>query len=134
MRYLIDTMICSAYLKGVSSVFSKFVQHGGGGGLAVSTITVGELFVWAHRSRSAANRLRSLQEFLRDITVLDVTVDVAARFGEVRATLLDSGRPVPQLDLFIAATALVHDLVLVTHNVKDFAPVPGLTVVDWLEP
>ena len=132
MRHLIDTMICSAYLKGVSSVFSKFVQHGGG--LAVSTITVGELFVWAHRSHAATDRLRSLQEFLQDITVLDVTVDVATRFGEVRSTLLDSGRPVPQLDLFIAVTALVHDLILVTHNVKDFAPVPGLTVIDWLEP
>lgn len=132
MRHLIDTMICSAYLKGVHAVFSKFVQHGGG--LAVSTITVGELYVWAYRSRSAADRLSSLREFLQDITVLDVTVDVAARFGELRATLLDSGRPVPQLDLFIAATALTHNLVLVTHNVKDFAPVPGLTVVDWLEP
>ena len=95
---------------------------------------MGELFVWAHRSHAATDRLRSLQEFLQDITVLDVTVDVATRFGEVRSTLLDSGRPVPQLDLFIAATALVHDLILVTHNVKDFAPVPGLTVIDWLEP
>jgi len=132
MRHLVDTNICSAYLKGVSRVFSKFVQHGGG--LAVSTITVGELYVWALRSRSPADRLESLQHFLQDITVLDVTTDVAVRFGELRATLLDSGHPVPPLDLFIAATALVHDLVLVTNNVKDFAPVPGLIVVDWLEP
>lgn len=132
MRHLVDTNICSAYLKGVSQVFSKFVQHGGG--LAVSTITVGELYVWALRSRAPEARKKSLRDFLQEVVVLDVTTDVAVRFGELRAALLDSGRPVPQLDLFIAATALVHDLVLVTHNVKDFAPIPSLTVVDWLEP
>ncbi len=131
MRHLVDTNICSAYLKGVSRVFSKFVQHGGG--LAVSTITVGELYVWALRSRAPEARLTSLRDFLQEVVVLDVTTDVAVRFGELRAALLDSGRPVPQLDLFIAATALVHDLILVTHNVKDFAPIPSLTVVDWLE-
>ncbi len=56
------------------------------------------------------------------------------RYAEIRASLLDVGRTIPVLDLLIAATALVHDLILVTHNVKDFAFVPGLTVVDWLEP
>ena len=132
MSFLLDTMICSAYLKGSPVVFPRFLQHGGR--LAVSTITVGELSVWAHRSRASADRLRSLQGMLRDVTVFDVTVDVAMTFGTVRAELLDRGRPVPQLDLFIAATALVHDLVLVTHNVKDFAGIPDLTVIDWLEP
>ena len=34
----------------------------------------------------------------------------------------------------IASTALTHRLVLVTHNVADYANVPGLTVVDWLIP
>jgi tRNA(fMet)-specific endonuclease VapC len=36
------------------------------------------------------------------------------------------------MDLLIAATALVHNLTLVTHNIRDFANVPGLTVQDWL--
>ena len=40
----------------------------------------------------------------------------------------------PGLDLFIASTALVHGLTLVTHNTKDFAHVPGLTLEDWLVP
>lgn len=37
------------------------------------------------------------------------------------------------MDLLIAATALAHDLTLVTHNTHDFAHVPGLRVVDWLD-
>ena len=45
-----------------------------------------------------------------------------------------TGMPTVHLDLFIASTALVHGLTLVTHNTKDFAHVPGLTLEDWLVP
>jgi len=38
------------------------------------------------------------------------------------------------LDLLIAATALVHDLTLVTHNTQDFMNVPGLGLADWTVP
>jgi predicted nucleic acid-binding protein len=63
-----------------------------------------------------------------------VTSEVARKFGELRADLLDAGQTAPEMDLLIAATALVHDLTLVTHNVEDFKHVPGLTIVDWLAP
>jgi len=36
------------------------------------------------------------------------------------------------MDLMIAATALVHNLIVVTHNVHDYSRVPGLTIHDWL--
>jgi tRNA(fMet)-specific endonuclease VapC len=38
------------------------------------------------------------------------------------------------MDLMIAATALLYDLTLVTHNTKDFSHIPGLRMVDWLAP
>jgi tRNA(fMet)-specific endonuclease VapC len=57
---------------------------------------------------------------------------VARRFGELRAELLDLGRPTSTPDLLIAATAIVHDLTLVTHNTKYYEAVGGLRVVDWL--
>lgn len=47
---------------------------------------------------------------------------------------MDAGKPAPGMDLLIAATALVHNLTLVTHNVPDFANIPDLRVVDWLNP
>jgi tRNA(fMet)-specific endonuclease VapC len=73
-------------------------------------------------------------DLLRDVGFLEVDLDVARKYGEVYAHLLDQGLPMPQMDLLIAATALVHNLTLVTHNVADFANVPGLTVVDWTVP
>ena len=61
-----------------------------------------------------------------------MTDPVARKFGEVRAGLLDAGQPVPELDLLIASTALVHNLTVVTHNTQDHADIPGLNLEDWL--
>jgi len=66
--------------------------------------------------------------------VLSVRPCGGRKFGEVRAGLLDAGLTTPEMDLFIAATALAHDLTLVTHNVQDFTHIPGLTIQDWLNP
>jgi tRNA(fMet)-specific endonuclease VapC len=41
---------------------------------------------------------------------------------------------VPTADLLIAATAVHHGLTLVTHNIRDYANVPGLAIEDWLAP
>jgi tRNA(fMet)-specific endonuclease VapC len=68
------------------------------------------------------------------LTILDVSPAVAPKFGELRASLLDAGLPLPEMDLFIASTAIVHNLTLVTHNTRDYATVPGLRLLDWLNP
>jgi len=69
---------------------------------------------------------------LSDMTILDVDHEVARRFGQLRGSMLDRGQVVPGMDLLIAATALVHGLVMVTHNTKHFTDIPDLTVEDWL--
>ena len=87
------------------------------------------------------NRLRILELLLVAerpvgdlVAVLDVTQDVAWKFGELRATLLDGGLIVPELDLFNASVASVYSFTMVTHNTADYASVPGLTLADWLLP
>lgn len=106
MSYLIDTDTCSAQLKRKGAVTGKFLQYMGR--RHVSSITVGELYTWALRAKAPPQRLRSLLDLLDDVTILDVTEEVARKFGEVRAGLLDVGRPAPDLDLLIACTALVE--------------------------
>jgi predicted nucleic acid-binding protein len=129
----VDTDTCSAYIKGHSVVFNRFLQYGGG--LHISTITLGELLTWALRANAPPRRLQDVQDLLKLVLVLDITVDVARKFGELRAALLDAGTPAPELDLLNAATALVHNLTLVTHNTQDYANIPGLgNIVDWLVP
>ncbi len=132
MSFLLDTDICSAYLKNDRTVIGRVMLHFGG--LYVSVITVGELLTWARRASAPAVRLQGVQDFLKSVTLLDVTPLVAETFGDLRAGLLDRGVVVGQMDLFNSAVALVNNLTMVTHNITDYANIPGLTVVDWQLP
>lgn len=130
--FLLDTDICSAYMRGRRRVFSKCIQHGGR--LHISAITLGELHGWVDRSQAPLSRQEALIHLLGFVVVLPVDERVARKFGAIRANQLDSGRPTPQMDLMIASTAIVHGLTLVTHNTRDYADIPGLSLVDWMGP
>jgi tRNA(fMet)-specific endonuclease VapC len=132
MSFLLDTDICSAYLKNEPVVVGRVMLHYGG--LNVSVITVGELLTWALRSNAPPDRLRGIQDLLKGATVLDITWPIAERFGRIRAGLFDSGITVGELDLLNGATALVHGLTMVTHNTTDYSDIPGLTIDDWMVP
>lgn len=66
-------------------------------------------------------------------TTLEVSGVIGEKFGVLKARSLDEGRTLPEMNLFIAATALIHDLTLVSHNAKDFKNIPGIRIQDWLE-
>jgi tRNA(fMet)-specific endonuclease VapC len=132
VSFLVDTDICSRYMQGNSLVSTRFIQYGGR--LRVSTVTQGELFVWALRAKAPPRRLQNLFDLLKEVLVLPVDETTARTFGEVRSWQLDRGLATPDLDLLNAAIALAHGLTLVTHNTRDYAQVPGLSLVDWLGP
>jgi predicted nucleic acid-binding protein len=62
------------------------------------------------------------------VTALPFDVAVARVFGKVRAHLEQAGSILPDADLQIAATALYHDLELVTGNVRHFERIPDLRI------
>ncbi len=132
MSFLLDTDICSTYLKNDPVVVSRVMLHYGG--LNVSVITVGELLTWALRVNAPSDRLKGVQDLLKGATVLEISLPVAEKFGDIRAGLFDRGITVGEMDLLNGATALVHGLTMVTHNVRDYANIPGLTIDDWLVP
>ncbi|MBI3269060.1 MAG: type II toxin-antitoxin system VapC family toxin [Planctomycetes bacterium] len=131
MSFLLDTDTCSAHLKRPSGLLHRFIQHSGR--LAISTVTEGELYVWAFRRDDPTPLLRRISEdLLPDLSVLPFDSACAKMFGRVRADLLRRGKPGNCLDLMIAAAALAHDLTLVTHNTDDYNHVPGLRLEDWV--
>lgn len=98
-----------------------------------SAVVVGELFKGAFRSSAVARHLDNVEKrVLPAVTVLSYDVAAARAYGQVRAQLEKSGRPLADADLQIAATALVHDLEVVTGNVRHFKRVPGLRVCSVL--
>ncbi|HET6424342.1 MAG TPA: type II toxin-antitoxin system VapC family toxin [Planctomycetaceae bacterium] len=131
MTHLLDTNICSEFLKQPGRLGHRFMQHGGG--LCVSTIVLGELYAWAERSSTRRRHQAIESDLIPIVEILDFDRQSAEIFGRLRIQSQQNGTNVDAFDLMIAAVALQHDLTLVTHNVKHFAPVPGLRIEDWLE-
>jgi predicted nucleic acid-binding protein len=74
---------------------------------------------------------RIVEEVLPRCSWLPVDTEVCMVAADMMARLRRGGRTVDWVDLFIAATALVHELVVVTRNVRHFEHVPGLVVENW---
>jgi tRNA(fMet)-specific endonuclease VapC len=96
-------------------------------GLAVSILTYGELYQGAYYAYDPPAATSTLREFLRDKDMLGVTEQIVERFAVVRGQLSRQLRQqIGDLDLLIAATALEHNLTLLTRNGRDFQHIPGL--------
>jgi tRNA(fMet)-specific endonuclease VapC len=132
VTYLVDTNIVSAHLRRPAGLQHRFVQHGGR--IAIPTIALAELLVWAYGKADPNPVLKLVQELLNDLTILDFDVASAHEFGKLRVRLQRAGITVSPPDLMIASMALAHDLILVTDNTNHFAFVPGLRLENWLVP
>jgi predicted nucleic acid-binding protein len=95
--------------------------------VAVSAVTVAELHIGVLAARDVDTRARRLAtlEATTDLHVLAVDEAVAAQWARLRVHLAESGRRLNVNDLWIAATALAHDLPVVTQD-DDFGPVDGV--------
>ncbi len=94
-----------------------------------SAVVVGELYQGAFRSKNRERHLANIeQRVLPAVTVLSYHVAAARVFGDIRARLEESGNMLPDADLQIAATALYHDLELVTGNVRHFKRISELKI------
>jgi predicted nucleic acid-binding protein len=92
-----------------------------------SAITVGELFKGAYRSAAKERHLINIEErVLPAVTILPFDLATARVFGMIRAELEKAGNILPDADLQIAATAIYHDLELVTGNLRHFQRIPNL--------
>ena len=128
MGFLLDTSTLSRHLRGDRRVMQRVGQHGGR--LYVSAVVLAEISVWPRLRRAKASQAE-VDQLLAVMHLLPVDEPVALRFAAVAADLRNAGNPLPTPDLLIAATALEHDLTVVTANRRDFDPVPGLRVDDW---
>ena len=97
----------------------------------ISIMTVGELYYGALRSARPERNRDICQAFIDRVTIVPLDQPVMARFAEIKATLAARGDILEDPDLLIAATALQHDVPLVTHNASHFSRIPGLSLEDW---
>jgi tRNA(fMet)-specific endonuclease VapC len=101
-------------------------------GIGVSIITVAELQHGVRRAVTDSQRLprqRFLDDLMRTVTILPISIAVALRAGDLSAELEMRGGRLPFPDLIIAATAVEYGFGVVTHNARHFNRVPGLQVL-----
>ena len=92
-----------------------------------SAVVIGELYKGAYRSAAAERHLHHIeQRVLPAVTVLPYDTAVAQVYGQTRTRLEAAGTPLADADLQIAATALYHDLELVSGNLRHFERIDGL--------
>ena len=127
MRYLLDTSQVVYYLRQKQGVVDD-LQSRKSEGLAVSAISVAELYEGVFRATDPEEAERVLKGFLSEVTVLVVDEEIGRVFGQERAKLRQVGTPMSDLDLLIAATALRHDLTLLTAD-RDFERVENLNTI-----
>ncbi|MEH2035815.1 PIN domain-containing protein [Nostoc sp.] len=79
-----------------------------------------------------ALKIQSLIEaLLGSITILPFSVEEAELAAQIRSILKTAGTPIGSYDVLIAATAVTHDHIVVTSNIREFQRVNSLQIENW---
>lgn len=130
MNYLIDTNILIYHLKNVGNVSNNFIKNKNSS-MFISVITFGEMLFGAKKSQQSKKNIQVVSDIKSYFPIINITSEIMETFSDIKAYLNKIGKPTDDMDLLIAATAISHNLVLVTHNTKHFSNIPTIELVDW---
>ena len=128
MAFLFDTDAISELLRPrPATAYVKWIMTVAREEQFTSAVVIGELYKGAYRSHDRERHISNIeQRVLPAITALSYDINIAKVFGRIRARLEDTGMILPDADIQIAATALGHDLELVTGNIRHFNRISDL--------
>lgn len=130
---LLDTNTCVHILKNSHVGLVARFRNEDTRRLSLCSVVKSELLYGAWHSQRIDANLQALERFWSPFISLPFDDRCAEIAGRVRADLKAKGTPIGGNDLLIAATALAHDAVLITHNTREFGRVVGLRLEDWEE-
>lgn len=130
MKYLLDTNMCIYAQKKNPGVLEK-MRENFQDGLAISSITLAELEYGVQASANPEKNTIALLKFLAIVEILSFESGAAEEYGKICADLRRKGTPIGTMDMLIAAHAKAENLVVVTHNTREFKRVDGLLLEDW---
>ena len=121
---LVDTNVIIRFFKGETELFSLFDDMDN---LYISSITVGELMYGAELSKKSDFNRENYFCFCKQMKVLYPDLEIAKSYGIIKASLKSKGKPIPENDIWIAATCHAADLTLITAD-SDFDFVDEISV------
>ena len=128
---MLDTDVCVDVIRGRSPTVRSRLERMNLDEVAVSSIVAAELWTGVSKSAHPSRSRDALGALLAYVTILDWPAEAAPTYGEIRARLETSGRPIGTLDVLIAAHAIHEKAALVTRNLSEFRRVIGLKVESW---
>ncbi len=131
MGYLLDTCAVSDFVKGEENTLKRLTSTSPTD-IFISSLTVMEIKYGLAINPQRAIKIQALIEtFLSSITILPFGVEEAEQAAQIRSVLKAAGTPIGAYDVLIAATAINHNHVVVTSNVREFQRVPSLQIENW---
>jgi predicted nucleic acid-binding protein len=130
MAYLFDTDAISELLRWrPPSAYVKWLLKVPREEQFTSAVVIGELYKGAYRSQARERHLANIENrILPSVTILPYDLGCAKVFGEIRGHLEEIGTILPDADIQIAATAIYHDLELITGNLRHFQRIKNLRI------
>lgn len=134
MNYLLDTNILSETVRPIPNVgVKKWLQGVPSEMLYISVLTMGEIRRGIENLGDGKRKMHLISWLENDLpkwfgsNTLPISLEIAERWGYITSTL--TNHSLAAIDTLLAATALTHNLKMVTRNVKDF-DIPGLEVIN----
>lgn len=129
--YLLDTNIISYWMRGDKVVTDKIKNHSPSE-LSLSAITLAEILYGIEKSPvKKKERLTKIRKIISVIRLYPFDDACAEKYAVIRARLEQAGTVISERDTQIASIGLANQLVVVTHNIKEFSRVESLRVEDW---
>ena len=130
---ILDTNIVSYSMKGhqLAEVYMPLLQ---GQLLAITFVTVGELYFGAEKNDWGERRRKELETTLRNFVVIPYDYEIARCYGRLVAERQRNGSPIASNDAWIAACAVRHAVPLITHNARDFWGITALEIITEYDP
>jgi toxin FitB len=125
MKYLLDTCFISELIKkkpnqgAINWLFEKNESS-----LFLSVITLGEIKKGIYKLPNSKKKeelgkwLIKLEERFKG-RIIPIDLDISIKWGQIQGELEQNGKSMPTIDALIACTALVKNLIIITHNAKD---------------
>lgn len=132
MKYMLDTNMCIYAQKNNPNVISR-IKENFQQGLAISSITLAELEYGVQASVNVEKNMVALLKFLSIVEILPFDSGASVEYGKICANLRKKGTPIGTMDMLISAHAKSENLIVVTHNTREFKRVEGLQLEDWFE-
>lgn len=128
--YALDTNTLLDYFRGRGNVAANLLAVPPGE-VALPAIVAYEVWIGVLGSQNARRRQAQYEQFLATVEILPFDAGASRRAAEIRHALEKRGEGIGPLDPLIAATALANNATLITRNVREFARVQGLKLLDW---